>query len=68
MVSFRSGAPRARPALASRPGPSGPGAASLRSERAAGDAAIRREFGALAARIRVLQRRAAREAAVLSAR
>lgn len=77
MVSFRTGAARAASVSTSRPGTHEAAApitgidwADRRpgSDGLPADAAIRREFEALAGRIRTLQRRAAREAAALSAR
>lgn len=70
MVSFRTGAPRAPSAQASRADASGSEAPITGGVRAggAGDAAIRLEFEMLAGRIRILQQRAAREAAALACR
>lgn len=75
MVSFRPGASRASSASALQPRPCEQARPSARSGQAAGgaagsaqvgDAAIRRDFEALAGRIRLLQQRAAREAARLA--
>ncbi len=66
MASFRPNAPRSVSPASARPDAAAPTAMRWTEVSALDDAAIRREFETLAARIRALQQRAEREAARLS--